>query len=84
MIWEMMASSPEEAQELRQRARLLCDVLCTVHGWEVSRKEAAERLQLTQRRVDDLLKGKIERFTLPELVQMAVHANVPIAATISA
>jgi len=50
----------------------------TVKAWELSQKEAAEWLHVTQPRLNDLLKGKIDKFSLDALVNMLAGADLEI------
>ena len=77
-VWDALVDSPEEAENLRLRSKLMRASTRTVKGWEVSQKEAAQRLHVTQPRLNDLLKGKIDKFSLDALVNMLASANLEI------
>ncbi|MFK7608836.1 MULTISPECIES: helix-turn-helix domain-containing protein [unclassified Pseudomonas] len=77
-VWDALVDSPEEAENLRLRSKLMRAITRTVKGWEVSQKEAAQRLHVTQPRLNDLLKGKIDKFSLDALVNMLASANLEI------
>ena len=70
-VWDALADTPEEAANLRARAdvmRSLADFI-SARGW--TQKEAAERCHLTQPRINDLMRGRISRFSLDALVNIA-------------
>lgn len=77
-IWDALVDSPEEAENLRVRSKLMRAISKTVKAWELSQKEAAERLHVTQPRLNDLLKGKIDKFSLDALVNMLAGADLEI------
>ena len=77
-VWDALVDTPEEAENLRLRSKLMRAITRTVKGWEVSQKEAAQRLHVTQPRLNDLLKGKIDKFSLDALVNMLASANLEI------
>jgi len=77
-VWDALVDSPEEAENLRVRSQLLRALSRTVKGWEISQEEAAKRLHVRQPRVNDLLKGKIDKFSLDALVNLLAHANLKI------
>lgn len=77
-VWDALADSPEEAENLRVRAKLIRAIASCVKEWDVTQKEAAERLHVTQPRLNDLLKGKIDKFSLDALVNMLSGANLEI------
>jgi len=81
-VWDALVDSPEEAENLRLRSKLMRAITRTVKGWEVSQKEAAQRLHVTQPRLNDLLKGKIDKFSLDALVNMLASANLEIDVTV--
>jgi len=81
-VWEDIADSPEEAENLRLRAALMRAIRSRVTeiGW--SQTAAAHNLGLTQPRLSDLYRGKISKFSLDALVDIAaklgIHVRVEI------
>ncbi|KPB20052.1 Phage DNA-binding protein [Pseudomonas savastanoi] len=49
---------------------------------ELAQKDAALRLKVTQPRLNDLLKGKIDKFSLDALVKMLPGAGLQIEVTV--
>jgi predicted XRE-type DNA-binding protein len=70
-VWDALADTPEEAENLRLRAALMRQIAAIVDegGW--TQAEAAERCGVTQPRINDLLRGRIARFSLDALVNIA-------------
>jgi predicted XRE-type DNA-binding protein len=81
-VWDALVDSPEEAENLRLRSKLMRAITRTVKSWDVAQKEAAQRLHVTQPRLNDLLKGKIDKFSLDALVNMLASANLEIDVTV--
>lgn len=77
-VWDALADTPEEAENLRVRSQLLRAITQAVKAWGVSQTEAAKRLGVTQPRLSDLLKGKIDKFSLDALVNMLAGADLTI------
>lgn len=77
-VWDALVDAPEEAENLRVRSQLMRALARTVKSWDVSQQEAANRLHVTQPRVNDLLKGKIDKFSLDALVNLLTGANLKI------
>ncbi|MBD9634613.1 helix-turn-helix domain-containing protein [Pseudomonas sp. PDM19] len=75
-VWDALVDSPEEAENLRIRAQLMRELTRTVNGWDVPQKDAAARLHVTQPRLNDLLKGKIDKFSLDALVNLLGAAGL--------
>lgn len=67
-IFDAVTDNKEEASELQTRADLIIAIRDIVadHGWKQS--EVAEKMDLTQPRVSDLLNGKIEKFSIDLLM----------------
>jgi predicted XRE-type DNA-binding protein len=71
-VFDALADTPQEAANLRARAELAqaLATLVQAQGW--TQAEAAQRCGVTQPRMNDLLRGRISRFSLDALVNMAV------------
>ena len=66
-VWDALADSPAEAAALRVRSDLLSAISDTVAGWNVTQAVAAQHLDLTRPRLDELLRGSVGRFSIGEL-----------------
>lgn len=71
---------PGEAQNLLLRADLMSEVRKLARG--MTQQEAARMLGITQPRLNDLLKGKIDKFSLDALVNMLAHAGMRVKLTV--
>ncbi len=84
-VWDALADTPEQAANLRARAELMQQIAAIVksHGW--TQAGAATRCNVTQPRMNDLLRGRVSRFSLDALVNIAtsigcrVHVEVKVA-----
>ena len=74
-VWDALVDPPEEAENLRIRSKIMRAISKAVKSWGVAQKEAAARLNVTQPRLNDLLKGKIDKFSLDALVNMLANAD---------
>jgi len=70
-VWDAISDTPEEAANLRVRAELMHKIAEIVKGKKWTQVEAARRCDVTQPRINDLLRGRISRFSLDALVNMA-------------
>lgn len=70
-VWDALADTPEQAANLRARAELMQKIAEIVQksGW--TQAEAATRCGVTQPRMNDLLRGRVSRFSLDALVNIA-------------
>jgi len=84
-VWDAIADTPEEAANLRVRSELMDKIAALVEekGW--TQAEAARQCGVTQPRMNDLLRGRISRFSLDALVNIAaslgrrVHVELELA-----
>ena len=67
-VWDAMEEAPGDAANMRLRSELAIAVRSAVEDWGVTRAEAARRPGITQPRLNDLLRGRIARFSLDALV----------------
>ena len=66
---------PAEAESLMMRSRLMLMVGTVIHERHLTQTRAA-RLGVSQPRVSDVIRGRIERFTIDALVEMLARAGV--------
>lgn len=70
-VWDALADTPEQAANLRARADLMRQIAELIQGEGWKQVEAAERCGVTQPRINDLLRGRVSRFSLDALVNIA-------------
>jgi predicted XRE-type DNA-binding protein len=70
-VWDALADTPQEAANLKARSELMGQIAALVgaRGW--TQAEAARRCGVTQPRLNDLLRGRLSRFSLDALVNIA-------------
>lgn len=70
--------APDEAQNLHLRSELMSRIERFVRSSGLTQKACAARMGVTQPRLNDLLKGKIDKFSLDALVNMLGHAGMRV------
>jgi predicted XRE-type DNA-binding protein len=70
-VWDALADTPEEAANLRLRSALMQQIAAILEASGWTQGEAATRCGVTQPRINDLLRGRIARFSLDALVNIA-------------
>ena len=68
----------EEAANLHVRARLMAELEKYIRTQRLTQKEAAARLGVTQPRISNLLRGKIDLFSTDALITMLAHAGLKV------
>jgi predicted XRE-type DNA-binding protein len=74
--WDAIRETPEEPVLMKLRADAMIAITARVQSWKVTQREAAKRLGVTQPRLNDLLKGKVNRFSLDALMEIAPRAGL--------
>lgn len=82
-VWDALEDTPEEATNMRLRSKLMLELVKTVQAWELSQKEAAKRLGISQPRLNDVLSGKIDKFSLDALVNLSSAAHLAVDICVS-
>jgi predicted XRE-type DNA-binding protein len=77
-IWDALEDSPAEAANMRLRSELMIAIKQAVAAWDVSQATAARRLEVTQPRLNDLLRGRINNFSLDALILLAGRAGLDV------
>lgn len=77
-VWDAIEDTPEEAENMKLRSILLSALKIHLSRTEMSQAQAAKLLGVTQPRVSDLMRGKINLFGLDALVNMATAAGLHI------
>lgn len=77
-VWDALEETPEDAARMTILANLLLAVDRRVTSWSLPPAQAAKRLGIAQTRLRDLLKGKIDKFDLDELIALAVKAGLQV------
>ena len=77
-VWEALEETPGDAANMSMKSSLLIAIEQQVRGWNVTQVEAAQRLGITQPRLNDLLRGRIENFSLDMLVKLAGAAGLSV------
>ena len=77
-IWDAVEDTPGEAENMKLRSALMMALEQRIRAKGWTQTEAARRLGVTQPRISDLLRGKINLFALDTLVNMAAAAGLHV------
>ena len=78
-VWEAIADTPDAAANLQLRAELMMALKSHLTRSQLTQVEAASLFGVTQPRISDLLRGKINLFSIDTLVNMAAAAGMRVA-----
>ena len=79
-VFRDVGFTPGEAENLLLRSELMSRIRDTVKG--TTQREAAKLFGVTQPRINDLLRGRIEKFSLDALVNMLGKAGMRVTVTV--
>jgi predicted XRE-type DNA-binding protein len=81
-VFRVIGFPEGEAQNLLLRTDLMLKIERIVKKNGGTQSEAAQMLGITQPRLNDLLKGRVEKFSLDALVNMVARAGMEVRMTI--
>jgi predicted XRE-type DNA-binding protein len=74
-VFDALEDDPAIAENLKIRAQLMNALTRYIEKQGLTQVEAAELFEVNQPRISDLVRGKIERFTIDMLVNMLARAG---------
>lgn len=77
-VFRDLGLGPEEAESLRLRAQLMAELKRLIQERKLTQKSAAKLFGVTQPRISDLVRGKIDLFNIETLVDMLTRAGVRV------
>jgi predicted XRE-type DNA-binding protein len=77
-VWDAIEDTPEETENMRLRSALMMALKEHLARAGLSQTQAAKLFGITQPRVSDLMRGKINLFGLDALVNMAAAAGLHV------
>lgn len=77
-VWDALAETPEEAARLKMCSDMMIAIQETVTAWHITQAAAARRLGISQPRLNDLLRGRMGRFSLEALVELGLRAGLAV------
>lgn len=83
-VFADLGFGPEEAENLRVRSRLMIQIEKIIHARGLKQKQAAALFGVSQPRISELKRGKIDEFTIDSLVNMLGRAGIRIDLTFRA
>lgn len=81
-VFDALAETPAEAANMKARADLMAALAERVKSWNLPQGAAAARLAITRPRLNDLLRGKLGKFSLDALVNLTAAAGLTLEITI--
>jgi predicted XRE-type DNA-binding protein len=83
-VFDALADTPAEAANMKARADLLSLLVECIKSWDLPQEAAAARLGITRPRLNDLMRGKLGKFSLDALVNLATAAGLVLEIRVAA
>jgi predicted XRE-type DNA-binding protein len=77
-VWDALEHNPADAATMTMRSNVMIAINDKVRSWNTTQAQAARRLAITQPRLNDLLHGKINNFSLDALMTLATRAGLKV------
>lgn len=75
-VWDAIEDTPQLAASMRARSELVIELTELIKKRGMTQADAARMFGVTQPRISDLVRGKVELFSLDALVDMAAIAGL--------
>ena len=75
-VWDAIEDTPQQAASMRARSELMMCLTEIIRESGMTQGEAAALFGVTQPRISDLTRGKINLFSLDTLIDMAATAGM--------
>ena len=82
-VWDAIEDTPAKAENMKLRSALIMALKDHVARTELNQSQAAKLLGVTQPRISDLMRGRIELFGLDTLVNRVGAAGLHVEMRVS-
>lgn len=83
-VWDALADTAAESARMKARSEMLIAVKSVVSAWRVTQNAAAARLGVTQPRLNDLLQGRVSKFSTDALFDLSTAAGLTATVIVEA
>lgn len=81
-VWDAIEDTPHQAASMKIRAELMIALQEHLKKSRLTQIKAAKQLNVTQPRVSDLMRGRIDLFSLDSLVDMITSIGLEVEISI--
>ena len=75
-VWDAIEDTPQNAASMRARSGLMMSLTEGIRQQGMTQSQAAVLFGVTQPRISDLMRGKVNLFSLDTLIDMAATAGM--------
>lgn len=77
-VWDAIEATPAEAENMKLRASLMLALQDRIRASAMTQVQAAQLFSVAQPRISDLMRGKIDLFSIDTLVTMLATAGLHV------
>lgn len=77
-VWDAIEDTPAQAENMKLRSTLMLALKDHIAQSGMSQSQAARKLGVTQPRISDLMRGRIDLFAIDSLVNMLASAGLRV------
>lgn len=75
-VWDALEDTPGAAENMKIRSALMQELVAYIENTGLTQSEAARQFGVTQPRISDLMRGKVDLFSIDALVNMLTAAGL--------
>jgi predicted XRE-type DNA-binding protein len=77
-VWDALEDTPGAAENMKIRSALMQELAAHITNTGMTQSVAAQQFGVTQPRISDLMRGKIDLFSIDTLVNMLTAAGLHV------
>jgi predicted XRE-type DNA-binding protein len=77
-VWDAIEDTPGAAENMKVRSALMHELVTYIANSGMTQSEAARQFGVTQPRISDLTRGKVDLFSIDTLVNMLTAAGLEL------
>ena len=77
-VWDALENTEAESANMKARSELIIALHDVVERMGLTQEKASKKLGITQPRLNDLLRGRVNRFSLDALFNLAARAGLEV------
>jgi predicted XRE-type DNA-binding protein len=77
-VWDAIEDTPGAAENMKVRSALMQELVTYIGSTGMTQSQAARQFGVTQPRISDLKRGKVDLFSIDTLVNMLTAADLQL------
>lgn len=77
-VWDAISDTPYESANMRAKSELMAQIVSFIKKKNLTQAESSQKCGITQPRMNDLLRGRLSKFSLDALVNIATSVGLRV------